>query len=550
MWQEGSINPTKIIHGNFIQPYSLFVTSNGDIYIDDGSKNGRIQKWIVETSTFATVMNVSSTCYGLFVDINDNLYCSMSDYHQVVKRLLNDSMTTPNRIAAGTGIKESALNELSYPAGILVDVNLDLYVADCGNDRVQLFHLGKSNGITVAGSKSLNPTITLRCPSGMILDAEKYLFIVDSDNHRIIGSSLNGFRCIVGCYGRGSQSNQLNGPFTLSFDHFGNIYVTDPHNSRIQRFLLMKDSFALSFNQPKFCTTSIWNYNGITFANQSIYGLYPRAIFVNTNNTIYVANQEDNTIVMWNEENVNPTKIIHGDFTQPYSLFVASNGDIYIDDGFENGRVQKWIAETNNFLTVMNVNSSCWGLFVDINNTLYCSMPDDHQVVKRLLNDSMTTSNRIAAGTSIRGSALNELNHPAGIFVDVNLDLYVADCYNHRVQLFQPGESNGITVAGSKSRYPTITLDCPSGIILDAEKYLYIVDQMNHRIVGSDLNGFRCLVGYDGEGSQSNQLNYPFSLSFDRFGNIYVTDQNNHRIQKFEYFEELCGKFRMIERSL
>ncbi|CAF0950508.1 unnamed protein product [Adineta steineri] len=542
MWNEENVNPRKIIHGNFTQPYSLFVTLNDDIYIDDGFENGRVQKWIAETNNFVTVMNVSSTCYGLFVDINNTLYCSMSDHHQVVKRLLNDSITISNRIAAGTGIKGSALNELYYPAGIFVDVNLDLYVTDCNNDRVQLFQSGKSNGIKVAGSKSLNPTIILRCPSGIILDAEKYLFIVDSDNHRIIGSSLNGFRCIVGCYGRGSQSNQLSGPFSLSFDHSGNIYVADAYGGRIQKFLLMKDSFALSFNQPKFCTTSIWNYNGITFANRSIVGEYPRAIFVNTNNTIYVANQEDNTIVMWNEENVNPAKIIHGNFTQPYSLFVTLNDDIYIDDGFEIGQVQKWIAETNNFVTVMNVNSSCHGLFVDINDTLYCSMPDHHQVVKRSLNDALMNSNRVATGTGINGSALNELNYPSGIFVDVNLDLYVADCYNHRVQLFQPEDSNGITVAGYTSRYPTITLDCPSGIILDAEKYLYIVDQMNHRIVGSDLNGFRCIVGCDGEGSQSNQLNYPFSLSFDHSGNIYVTDQNNHRIQKFEYFEESCSK--------
>ncbi|CAF0720286.1 unnamed protein product [Adineta steineri] len=542
MWQEESVNPKKIIHGNFTQPYSLFVTSNGDIYIDDGSENGRVQKWIAETSTFVTVMNVYSSCFGLFVDINDTLYCSISDDYQVVKRLLNDSMTTSNRIAAGTSIQGSALNQLNHPAGIFVDINLDLYVADCGNDRVQLFYLGKSNGITVVGSKSLNPTITLRYPTGIILDTEKYLFIVDSDNHRIIGSSLNGFRCIVGCYGRGSQSNQLNGPFTLSFDHFGNIFVTDPRNSRIQRFLLMKDSFALSFNQPKFCTTSIWNYNGITFANQSVYGLYPRAIFVNTNNTIYVANQEDNTIVMWNEENVNSTKIIHGNFTQPCCLFVTSNGDIYMDDGIINGRVQKWSAETNNFLTVMHVNSSCVGLFVDINDNVYCSMSDYHQVVKRSLNDSVMNSNVVAAGTGIKGYGLEELDSPFGVFVDVNLDLYVADCYNHRVQLFQPGESNGITVAGYTSRYPTITLACPSGIILDAEKYLFIVDSGNHRIVGSDLNGFRCLVGCGGEGLQSNQLNYPFSLSFDHSGNIYVTGQNNHRIQKFEYFEESCSK--------
>ncbi|CAF1585959.1 unnamed protein product, partial [Adineta steineri] len=222
---------------------SLFVTSNGDIYIDDGEDNSRVQKWMAETNTFVTVMNVNSSCWGLFVDINDTLYCSMYNHDQVVKRSLNDSVINSNHIAAGTGIYGYGSNELNGPKGIFVDVNLDLYVADCGNDRIQLFQSGGLSGITVVGSESLNPIIILVCPTGIVLDAEKYLYIVDQENHRIIGSGLNGFRCLVGCYGVGSQSNQLNQPFSFSFDNSGNIFVTDQENSRIQKFLLTKDSF-------------------------------------------------------------------------------------------------------------------------------------------------------------------------------------------------------------------------------------------------------------------------------------------------------------------
>ncbi|CAF0998936.1 unnamed protein product [Adineta steineri] len=495
-------------------------------------------------------MNVSSKCDGLFVDVNDTLYCSMPEHHQVVKRLLSNSMMNSNRVAAGTGIYGSASNQFHGQHGIFVDVNLDLYVADCENHRVQLFHSGESNGITVAGSKSLNPTITLRFPTGVILDAEKYLFIVDRYNHRIVGSDLNGFRCLVGCYGMGSQSNQLNKPFSLSFDHSGNMFVTDQSNHRIQKFLLMKDSFTLPFNQPKFCPTATWNPTGINFANQSIVGQDPFAIFVSTNNTIYVANQQNSTIIMWQEENINLTKIITGNFTEPWSLFVTTNGDIYVDDGEKNGRVQKWSVATNTFATVMNVNSLCSGLFVDIDDTLYCSMFNHQQVVKRSFNDSIVTPNCVAAGTGIDGSAPNQLYGPAGIFVDVNFDLYVADYYNDRVQLFQSEEPNGITVAGSGSLNSIITLVRPTGVILDAEKYLFIVDSNNHRIVASGLNGFRCLVGCDEEGSQSNQLNNPYSFSFDPSGNMFVTDQSNDRIQKFKYLKRYCvNTFSVIQKT-
>jgi DNA-binding beta-propeller fold protein YncE len=42
------------------------------------------------------------------------------------------------------------------------------------------------------------------------------------------------------------------------------------------------------------------------------------------------------------------------------------------------------------------------------------------------------------------------------------------------------------------------------------------------------------IVGGNGVGGQSNQLNQPVSLSFDRHGNLYVVDQGNHRVQKFD----------------
>jgi DNA-binding beta-propeller fold protein YncE len=41
------------------------------------------------------------------------------------------------------------------------------------------------------------------------------------------------------------------------------------------------------------------------------------------------------------------------------------------------------------------------------------------------------------------------------------------------------------------------------------------------------------IVGGNGEGEQSNQLNHPIGLSFDRHGNLYVVDSDNDRVQKF-----------------
>ncbi|CAF4425652.1 unnamed protein product, partial [Adineta steineri] len=127
------------------------------------------------------------------------------------------------------------------PCGIFIDIAVNLYVADCGNDRVQLMKSGEMNGTTINTN-----TITLSCPTGVILDGDGYVFIVDSLNNRIVGSGANGFRCLVGCIsGSSSLTNTLNNPTTLSFDSYGNIFVTDLGNERIQKFFFLNDSCVL-----------------------------------------------------------------------------------------------------------------------------------------------------------------------------------------------------------------------------------------------------------------------------------------------------------------
>ena len=126
---------------------------------------------------------------------------------------------------------------LDSPRGIFVHTNLDLYVADCQNDRIQLFRSGQLNGTTVVGSNAI------QCPSSVILDGDGYLYIASSDEDRIIRYALNVSECIFGCgNGGGSSPDELSGPRGLSFDTSGNILVADTGNGRIQKILLRSAS--------------------------------------------------------------------------------------------------------------------------------------------------------------------------------------------------------------------------------------------------------------------------------------------------------------------
>jgi len=134
IWQnENHLNLTRIILPSSLRSLSIFVTMNGDIYVNTEYRS--VDKWIRENETWISAMNAISECNGLFIDIYENLYCSIQMHHRVDKKWSNGTTT----IIAGTGRYGSELDMLMWPCGIFVDTNLDLYVADFGNNRINYF---------------------------------------------------------------------------------------------------------------------------------------------------------------------------------------------------------------------------------------------------------------------------------------------------------------------------------------------------------------------------------------------------------------------------
>ena len=301
-------------------------------------------------------------------------------------------------------------------------------------------------------------------------------------------------------------------------------------------------SIGLSFNQPRLCWGATWDPNAITFANNRTVGDLPETVFVDGNNSVYVAETQLSQVHVWMQGTAGPVRQISAGLFEPHGLFVSSNGDIYVDNSIRNNRTDKWAANDTDGVAVMNVTASCSSLFVSVDEMLYCSMDELHQVVKQSLTNGPPNMLIIAAGNGTRGSSATMLDHPHGIFVDENLNLYVADCGNNRIQRFESNILNGTMVAGGGT-LPGLSLSCPVAVIVDGSGYLFIADSQNSRILMVGSTDFRCIVGcLAGSGSAPNQLNSPWSVSFDTYGNLFVTDRNNSRIQKFILVTNGCGK--------
>jgi hypothetical protein len=169
-----------------------------------------------------------------------------------------------------------------------------------------------------------------------------------------------------------------------------------------------------SYNQPKFCSNASWNLNATIIADNNTVGKSPTNLFVDTNNTIYVIDRSNRRVQIWLNSSVSPTRTISGNLSSPFALFVTTSGDLYVDNLWFSDRIEKWPASVSMSIPIVYVNVTCFGIFVDMGNNLYCSMGHFHQITKIWLNDVSGTLT-IVAGNGTVGYAANMLYNPHGI---------------------------------------------------------------------------------------------------------------------------------------
>ena len=129
-----------------------------------------------------------------------------------------------------------------------------------------------------------------------------------------------------------------------------------------------------------------------------------------------------------------------------------------------------------------------------------------------------------------KGTNKGELNWPNGVALNAKDEIIVADCGNHRLQVFS-SKGEHLRSIGKKGSGEG-QFNKPSGVVMDKENNLVVLDKGNGRIqILSETGEF--LRSFASRGKEDGQMENPQGLSVDTNGNIIVSDTGNYRVQVF-----------------
>jgi len=319
-----------------------------------------------------------------------------------------------------TGLRGAAIPAMLRGAVVVVI----MVVAGCGGPK------GPAPTFKAQWDGTGSPVGKVNHPEGLTVDKNGRLVVADTWNDRILLCDEEGKP--VSSFGvSGQQKGQLLRPRSVTTDRHGNIYVVDCWNHRVEKFT-PAGVFRLSLGKKG----GPWGYDEAP-----------------------------------------------GQFVYPYGVAVDSKGFIYVSD-FNNNRVHKFSA-LGTFLNMWGIEgrqdgqfSNPAGLAIDSKDRLYvCDLGND-RVQRFVFNDEGKAVFDGKWGES--GTDPGQFDHPYGVCVDKDDNIYVADFGNHRVQCFSP-EGKVLYVCGKRGTGEG-ELECPVGVAVDGKGGLYVAELGNNRV--------------------------------------------------------------------
>ena len=182
----------------------------------------------------------------------------------------------------------------------------------------------------------------------------------------------------------------------------------------------------------------------------------------------------------------------------------------------------------------LNILNHNYGLYY-ADDIVYVADTFNNRMV--LIGSNPTTATRVIGGPS----QPNMFNRPTDVFV-TRASIYVMDTWNFRVQKWSKDFFDPVTVAGIPAKRGNSTdmtmLSNAQDLFVDNYGNLFVSDINNHRVMRfpwnsiSGTNGVM-VAGTGFAGSDPDQLNGTRGVFVTDDGIMYIADSRNHRIQKW-----------------
>lgn len=156
-----------------------------------------------------------------------------------------------------------------------------------------------------------------------------------------------------------------------------------------------------------------------------------------------------------------------------------------------------------------------------------------------------TKDERFVGQFATYGTGDGQFIWPTALAVDEQGLVYMADEWLNRVSVYDGnGEWEGEILETSDKFKPNYLrhwgksgselgeLDGPAGMVFDQDHNLYITENQNHRVSKFTKDG-EFLFAFGNQGSGEGEFMNPWGINIDSNGDIYVADWGNGRVQKF-----------------
>ncbi|MCL4396149.1 MAG: SMP-30/gluconolactonase/LRE family protein [Chloroflexi bacterium] len=552
--------------GNFLQKIgkASFREATGTSldYISDVAADASGNVWVVDggaehvvkfsstgqrLSELGSAYNAGSTndrfdeAFGIAFDSAGNVYVSDShlwdDYGNQRVQVFNSSGNYLATIGV-TGASGGDNSHFHSPRHIAIYGSY-LYVADAANDRVQILDISNPAAATYVGTLGVSGVSGsdnghLNYPEGVAVDAN-YIYVADSSNDRVQIFNRAGLTYVATLgTGYGTANSSFNHPCDIAVDAAGTIFVADTSNERVQQF-----------NSGR-AYVRTYGTTGVPYLTDGYHYNYPADVAVAGDGSIYIVEERGHRLIKLNaagqpQWTVGQPGVAGSDNAHlfgPEGVAVDSSGRVYVTVSWSNPKVQIFNGDGTYYATLGTGYGTGnyqfnhpFGVTIDKNGNIYVADTNNHRV--QIYNSSRTYLATLGQ-TGVPGSDNAHFSYPRDVGVDSAGNIYVVDLNNHRVQVFNSsrayvrtiGESG---VAGSDFGH----LSNPTGIAVDGNNRIYVSDGWGWRVQVFDSTGAYLTTIGGSTGNATGQLRQAQGLAIDSPGNLYIADYLNQRIQKF-----------------